>query len=119
MTGARETIVVAEDDEDLRAAIREILEDEGYAVRAAANGRETLAALLEDPRPSVVVLDLETRSIDGVDIIETIENDDSHAPPATVLISDRKIRPNGVARVLSKPFDLEELLVAVADLSRH
>ena len=51
------TILVVEDDTDVRESIREVLEDAGYHVATAANGKEGLDRL-ECARPSLILLDL-------------------------------------------------------------
>src|SRR5262249_1649760 len=56
--GRRGTVLVVDDDFDLRQTLREILQDEGYAVDTAANGQEALDRMRRETPPEVVVLDL-------------------------------------------------------------
>src|SRR4051794_28574938 len=58
-------ILVVDDDPDLRDTLGQILEDEGYSVAAASNGREALAYLRERPAPSLILLDLMMPVMDG------------------------------------------------------
>jgi CheY-like chemotaxis protein len=60
-----ETVLVVDDDHDVRAALVELLETEGYDVVAAANGRVALARLRAGVRPCAIVLDLMMPIMDG------------------------------------------------------
>src|SRR5678816_1869583 len=51
-------VLVVEDDEDVREVLRETLEDAGYPVICAKDGREGLELLRAEPRPCLVLLDL-------------------------------------------------------------
>lgn len=54
---AKKRVLVIDDDEDFRNSVTAILETEGYAVAAAASGREGLRQL-QDVHPDLVVLDI-------------------------------------------------------------
>lgn len=58
------TVLVVEDNVDVREMMQILLEDAGYDVRAAANGREALASM-RACRPSLVLLDLDMPVMDG------------------------------------------------------
>src|ERR1700733_4126165 len=58
-------VLVVDDDVDHSAAIRDILEDEGYRVRAAVNGREALQELLSRSLPDLILLDMMMPVMDG------------------------------------------------------
>src|SRR4051794_23035693 len=64
-TGLR-TVLVVNDDQDLREAIHDALDDHGYPVHLASNGEDALAALelLPEP-PGVILLDLMMPVMDG------------------------------------------------------
>ena len=51
-------VLIVEDDDDLRQAIADVLEDEGHMVRTARNGREALDYLNAHPAPCMILLDL-------------------------------------------------------------
>ncbi|RYZ94316.1 MAG: response regulator, partial [Proteobacteria bacterium] len=51
-------MLVIEDDENIRDALAEILEYEGYVVKLAGNGREGLDRLAEGKAPDLILLDL-------------------------------------------------------------
>ena len=63
---AKPTVLVIDDDEDIRTTIRDVLEDQGFAVACAANGREALDMLLRDEsKPALILLDLTMPEMDG------------------------------------------------------
>lgn len=55
---AMSSVMVIEDDDDLRAELCRVLADEGYATSSAPNGQEALALLEKRERPDLIVLDL-------------------------------------------------------------
>src|SRR5215467_11486900 len=58
-------VMVVEDDEDIRISLKELLEDDGYQVLLAANGREALDCLERGKRPCLIFLDLMMPVMDG------------------------------------------------------
>jgi two-component system cell cycle sensor histidine kinase/response regulator CckA len=62
---AQERILLVEDDHSIRDALQGILEEEGYAVTTAANGRQALEQLGSGGAPDLIVLDLRMPIMDG------------------------------------------------------
>jgi DNA-binding response OmpR family regulator len=67
----KETIVCIEDEADLREAIAEELEDAGYRVVQAANGRDGLQAIL-DHHPDLVISDIMMPEMSGYEVLRAI-----------------------------------------------
>jgi DNA-binding response OmpR family regulator len=67
------TLLFIEDDEPIRLALRLALEDEGYVVREAPDGRSGLAAFSEQ-EPDLVLLDLRLPDLSGFDVCRTIRS---------------------------------------------
>jgi PAS domain S-box-containing protein len=68
-----ETILIAEDDEDVRRLDRELLEECGYSVLEAANGRDALAVYLENrERIDLVIFDVIMPKMNGREVYEEI-----------------------------------------------
>jgi CheY-like chemotaxis protein len=59
------TVLIVEDDVDARETFSEVLEEQGYTVVTAADGREAEAYLRSNPPPAAVVLDLMMPRLDG------------------------------------------------------
>ena len=68
-------ILVVDDEADIRELVSGVLEDEGYAVRTAANSTAALEAI-EDRRPSLVLLDvwLQGSKLDGLQLLEQVDH---------------------------------------------
>jgi two-component system nitrogen regulation response regulator NtrX len=112
--------LVVDDEQDIRELVAGVLEDEGYATRAAANSTETLAAL-GDRRPSLVLLDvwLQGSKLDGLQLLEEIKRRDPTLP--VLMISGHGNLDTAVAAIrqgavdfIEKPFEAEHLLHLVA-----
>jgi len=71
---AKETILVVEDEEDIRELLKYNLEKEGYQVFGAATGEEGLRAV-RDRRPDLLLLDLMLPGIDGLEVCRRIRGE--------------------------------------------
>ena len=110
------TVLVVDDEPGIRDSLRDVLEDEGYAVKVAANGREALDLVPRLPRPFAIILDLIMPVMDGVQVYETIRANPALADvPIVVSTSDPTRAPKN-ALVLRKPVDLDRLLSTIATL---
>jgi CheY-like chemotaxis protein len=111
----RRTVLVVDDDFDLRQTLREILEDEGYVVDTAANGREALDLLHRSNPPRVVVLDLMMPVMDGWQLLDELKRDDALSAVPVVVISASKtgLRAPHAHELLSKPLDYYKLITTL------
>jgi CheY-like chemotaxis protein len=113
----RRSVLVVEDDEDIRAAIAEILEGEGYEVGIAANGSEALDELEHMLRPCLILLDLMMPVMNGHEFLARLrELPRLNDVPVLVLTAVSTEAPPGARGLLRKPFIVEELLDAVHTL---
>jgi len=115
---AQDYILVVEDDFDIREALTQILEEEGYAVRGAANGKEALEVTASGPTPSLILLDLMMPVMNGWQFrAEQMQNPRLASVPVLVISADPHVQPKaatlGVAGLLKKPVSLDDLLAAV------
>lgn len=111
-------VLVVEDDGDTREMLREVLELEGYRVRAAADGIEALERLAGPERFGAVLLDLMLPTIDGAGVLTAMASDPALRRVPVVAMSaspPRLVLP--VAAFLRKPFELEALLERLARLT--
>jgi CheY-like chemotaxis protein len=112
----RRTVLVVDDEPDIRDSLRDALEDEGYEVAVARNGREALEALAALPRPVGIILDIIMPVMSGVEFYAAMQADPRFAgTPVLVSTSDPSRAPSGVL-IMKKPIDLDRLLNAVAAL---
>jgi two-component system, OmpR family, alkaline phosphatase synthesis response regulator PhoP len=67
------TILIVEDDRDLREAYVLILESEGFDVKSAENGLEALTLIEKEGDPAIIFLDLRMPVMDGIEFLEKYE----------------------------------------------
>jgi putative two-component system response regulator len=121
---ASPTVLVVDDHEPTRDGLRLLLEQTGYVVSTAGDGREGLRAIKGD-RPDLVLLDVKMPDISGVDVCTALKADRDTCLTPVILISAVADRENRLAALkagaddfLDKPVDLEELHVRVRALLR-
>jgi CheY-like chemotaxis protein len=117
------TILLVEDDADIRTSLADILTDEGYRVRTAANGSEALQQLRErdTPRPALILLDLMMPVMDGWKMREEMLKDSALASIPVVVLSGvidlgHQATALGAAAYITKPFELGSLVNTVHQL---
>jgi CheY-like chemotaxis protein len=106
------TILVVEDDPDIREALAVALGSAGYEVATAANGRDGLAVLARVGRPCLILLDLMMPVMNGQEFLTTVRADqDAAEVPIVILSAYRTLAVNLSAQgFLQKPVDLGDLL---------
>jgi CheY-like chemotaxis protein len=113
-------VLVVEDEPEIRALLRAVLEDAGYAVREAADGAAALREV-RAARPALVLLDLYLPRTGGWTFAETYRREPGPRAPIVVLTADANAEAHaaalGAAGHLVKPFDLDELLGLVGRLT--
>ncbi len=116
-------VLVVDDSEVIRQAVRLMLEPQGYQVREATDGDEGLAAIRAESDPMIVLLDYQMERMDGGEVLKTV------ASEGGPLLNHEYIMISAVAhtfppdfiellrrmsiRVLQKPFDGDSLVPAV------
>jgi CheY-like chemotaxis protein len=112
-------ILVVDDDGDVRDAVRDLLEDEGYEVGLAVDGLDALAYLRTQPMPSLILLDWNMAPMNGPAFITELAKEPGFgAVPIVLLTADlaapEKAKTNRCAGYLRKPVELD-LLFDVAN----
>ncbi|MFL6737628.1 MAG: sigma-54-dependent transcriptional regulator [Sphingomicrobium sp.] len=109
-------VLVVDDEADIRELVAGVLEDEGYAVRSAADSTAAIDAI-DDRRPSLVLLDvwLQGSKLDGLQLLEQIKRRDPSLP--VLMISGHGNLDTAVAAIregavdfIEKPFKADRLL---------
>lgn len=113
------TILVVDDDADVRSMVRVVLEQLGHAVVEASNGLKALWAA-QDARPDLILLDITMPVMDGYTALERIRSDARISTTAVIAITGRAQPADlvrafelGVLFYLSKPFEVQELTARV------
>lgn len=113
-------VLVVDDDDAVREALEAVLEDAGYTVRSAANGRDALQLLrATDWPPAVILLDLMMPVMSGWEFRAEQQRDPALAPiPVVVLSADRDVKAKAATvdagDYLLKPVDIDLLVATVA-----
>jgi two-component system nitrogen regulation response regulator NtrX len=114
------SILIVDDEKDIRDLIGDILRDEGYPVRLAGNSDDCMSEINADP-PHLMILDiwLKDSRMDGIDILKTVKRDNPDIP--VIIISGHGNIEIAVAAIkqgaydfIEKPFNIDQLTVVVA-----
>jgi CheY-like chemotaxis protein len=116
-------VLVADDDVDIRQTLRAVLEDEGYQVDEASNGKISLELIRAASVPYVVVLDLMMPQVGGAAVLRAISQDEALSLRHAVLLVTASIYAIETALsellqclqipLIRKPFDLDVLVFCV------
>lgn len=116
------TVLICEDDQQLRRLLGVVLRGQGYDLREAAHGKAALDELTT-ARPDLAILDVQMPGIDGLAVLDHIRGDPELAGIRVLLLSGSKEaldegwgRRVGADAHLAKPFPVEELSAAVRSL---
>jgi DNA-binding NtrC family response regulator len=110
-------VLIADDEKNMRWVLDETLSKEGYEVSQAANGKEALAAIDDNP-PDLMVLDHKMPAPDGMEVLRRIRAK-GETFPVIMLTAHGNVQlaveamKAGATEYLTKPFDLEELKLSI------
>ena len=112
------SILVVDDDDDIRETVVEILEGEGHTVAQATNGVDALGYLRRQGHPRLIILDLRMPVMDGWQFHREMQEDSTLAGIPVVVVSAHRDGeapvPVAASRFLRKPFEVRELLALVS-----
>ena len=120
--GKQPSVLVVDDDSDVRASVAQLLELEGFAVDTAKNGQEALDKLRSGVQPGVVLLDLMMPVMNGLELLNQLRAEpDLRKPPVIVISANRGYDADdlGVSAVVRKPFDVDHLLSNIEAVLRR
>jgi two-component system alkaline phosphatase synthesis response regulator PhoP len=111
------TILIVEDERVIAEILSAVLEDEGYRVVIANNGRQGLDRLAEG-RPDLVLCDVMMPGLDGRDLARAMSADLKYRSIPLIMMSAAHMptykRDFPYTAFLSKPFDMDQLVDTVA-----
>lgn len=114
------TVVIVEDDPDIRESISGVLNEEGYETKAYANGREALEGLRSCRSPCLILLDIMMPVMNGWEFLKARSQlgDTLIATPVFVVSANAtadEVRRSDAKGYIKKPIDVELLLKIVRD----
>jgi CheY-like chemotaxis protein len=114
------TLLLVEDDPDVREDLGFLLQQQGHSVVLAAHGREALDLLMQGLRPRMIILDLMMPVMDGWQLrAELLKTPELAAIPVVLLsgVADlaQQAEALNAASYLTKPIDLARLYRVVGD----
>ncbi|MEU1899949.1 response regulator [Nocardiopsis dassonvillei] len=117
MTRTQSRVVIAEDEALIRLDLKEMLEEDGYAVVGEAGDGETVIRLAQELKPDLVITDIKMPVLDGLSAAERIAAE--RIAPVVILtaFSQRELveraREAGAMAYLVKPFNKADLVPAI------
>jgi len=115
----KKNILVVDDEPDIRGFLSDLLEDEGYSVRAAENGNQAME-MIQQEKPDLILLDLLMPKGTGTDLYRMIHQKKEFDTIPVIVISGLPGRHLAVSKsvpVFEKPIDekgvLEEVKKAI------
>jgi two-component system, OmpR family, aerobic respiration control protein ArcA len=119
-----QTILVIDDDETMRAALKRIFETDGYRVITASDGTQ-LAGVLDDNPIELIILDIGLPWINGFELAQMMKEHDDLKKIPLIFISARRADSDvrrgfevGADDYIKKPFDIEQIRKTVSTLMR-
>lgn len=112
-------ILIVDDERDIRELIADILKDEGFETRLAANSDQAIAEL-NTQEPALMILDiwLKDSRMDGIDILKQVKRNNPDVP--VIIISGHGNIEIAVAAIrqgaydfIEKPFNIDQLMVVI------
>jgi CheY-like chemotaxis protein len=108
-------VLLVEDDQDVREAIQQALEFEGYQVKTARHGQEALSIIDPSSPPALILLDLMMPVMDGWEFLNKRSEKPALKSIPVIVFSAAGDRaaPTGVTAIIRKPVDLDVLTESV------
>jgi CheY-like chemotaxis protein len=112
-----QSVLIVEDDHDLRESLRELISSEGYAALEAENGQVALDLLLggKVAEPCLILLDLMMPELNGWEFLNILRQNDAIAAIPTIIVTAAAgvKMPKGSNKVIKKPINIIELIQAI------
>ncbi|MDP6112541.1 MAG: sigma-54 dependent transcriptional regulator [Planctomycetota bacterium] len=112
-----QTVLIVDDEENIRQGLAEILADEGFHVETASDGREALVRSAETA-PDIVLTDVRMPGMDGMELLAHVRSQNDELPVIIMtafgsVTSAVDAMKSGAADYLTKPINVEELSVVI------
>ncbi|MTJ48238.1 response regulator [Dolichospermum sp. UHCC 0259] len=113
-------VVIADDDEDSRMLLAFLLEDEGWLVEQAKNGKEAIEKVVQE-KPHLLILDNRMPELTGIEVYQHLQ--EQKIDLTTVLVTaysdiEKLASSLGIVHFLRKPIDISELFIVIESASQ-
>jgi two-component system response regulator AtoC len=123
LTDSSRSVLVVDDDADVRALLKDLLSEEGYKPRIAKTGAEALEAVAKD-LPDLVMMDVKLPDQDGLGVLKTLKREH---PELEVIVMTAfggsstaiKAMEQGAYDYVTKPFEIDDLLATLKRVFEH
>jgi two-component system response regulator AtoC len=117
------SVLVVDDEADIRSLLSDLLKEEGYSVRVAKTGEEALAAVAKD-LPDLVMMDVKLPDQDGLSLLKQLKR---QHPELEVIVMTAfggsstaiKAMEHGAYDYVTKPFEIDDLLATLKRVFEH
>lgn len=123
------SVLIVEDDADIRALLGAFLQDENYSVFVAPDGQPALERMRKHSEGLVVLLDLMMPGMDGYAVLQVLAADSPLATKHSYILmtASGELLPENVRQLLKhlhvpllpKPFELDDLLAAIQQAAKR
>ncbi|HEX2882934.1 MAG TPA: sigma-54 dependent transcriptional regulator [Candidatus Limnocylindria bacterium] len=123
MSEVQRSLLIVDDEEDIRTLLSELLTDEGYAVRTAQSGSGALEEV-EKELPDLVMMDVKLPDQDGLSVLKQLKR--AHSDLEVIVMTAFggsstaiKAMEHGAYDYVTKPFEVEDLLATLKRVFEH
>ncbi len=123
MADAPRSVLVVDDEAEIRSLLTDLLKEEGYAVRTAKTGAEALEAIAKD-LPDLVMMDVKLPDQDGLGVLRQLKRE--HGELEVIVMTAFggsstaiKAMEHGAYDYVTKPFDIDDLLATLKRVFEH
>ncbi|RLI99722.1 MAG: two-component system response regulator [Candidatus Aenigmatarchaeota archaeon] len=118
------TIMVVDDEKDIRETLRLLLEKNGYKVITAENGEDCIKKL-KSVKPDLILLDIMMPGLTTKEILDGIESDKSNRNVKIMFVTvvrlaeaekDDILKRKNIVGYIEKPFDIDNLLKKIKEV---
>lgn len=111
MSKEKRSVLIVEDDPDIRESIQDIAELDGFQVYGAENGKAALDLLEKIPRPpGLILLDLMMPVMDGQTFMKHLKDSSNSTIPVVIISAAKKDLSGSFVEIVEKPADARKIL---------
>ncbi|MGH2381353.1 MAG: sigma-54-dependent transcriptional regulator, partial [Candidatus Limnocylindria bacterium] len=123
MADSQRSVLVVDDDADIRTLLKDLLGEEGYAVRTAQSGAQALEEIAKD-LPDLVMMDVKLPDQDGIGVLRQLKREHSDLEVIVMTAfggssTAIKAMEHGAYDYVTKPFEIDDLLATLKRVFEH